>query len=141
MYIRTGTTAMITSTVICAENEWVVKNSQDVLYIESTPIVTCRVLILHDQGVGGMLHVKDEQGINKISDFLGELEKLGMAPRISERAIALKSLDVDYQKDPVIRRLIAEVGLTAEDVYTCTIPMDGKRVVRLSLKDGRIDRF
>lgn len=114
-------------TLIYSESEWVIGKYPEASYIESTRIISCKVLILYVSNIGGMLHIKDEQCLGLISEFIKELKITGLNFEEAKKLIAMKNFLVRYEEDKLLYGLMRQLKLPFEQIYLYIIPTGRKK--------------
>ena len=129
-------------TLRCNENDWLLSKNQDLL-VESPPLINSKAIIYNGGPVGGMLHISNDLGINKIDDFLKEINIHCKQIEPSGFKIAMKTLNVDYESDKYLIEISKKLDVPIEKIHNYIIPMDSKKIVTMKIdkKEEIIELF
>ena len=125
-------------TLRCNENDWILSKNQDLL-VESPPLINSKAIIYNGGHISGMLHISNDFGINKIADFLKEINVHCKQIGLTSFKIAMKTINADYESDKYLVEISKKLGIPIEKIHSYIIPMDSKKIVTMKInKKGEI---
>jgi len=124
----------------CNENSLVIKKNNEVT-IESPPLINSKAILYKGSEVVGMLHVSDQNGLNKITDFLTEIKKNEESFQPQNIFIAMKTYGIDFDDDKELKTISKKIDLPIDELQNNIISMDAKSILTISGKETETIQF